>query len=428
MNRLKKFWIVFLSFLPFSAGMAAPFLLVLGGGLLTVAGFSIYRSSSPVNMADAFSFFSSCWTCQMFADIMASLSRFLPGIYNSLASIVGPFAVMLTFIWIAWEFANLYLNMQTPDPWSLTSKIGKHIVKLIFVCGLLVVPLPRMLTTTVIQPIFNVGFALNHSIAHDDTFDSCIIATALEDQLTATPGAAKYGAFPPRMRHNLTCELAGIHRITGLGMTVGWTMANMAFDIEHMHKILWNVPIFPNIPMFFFGITLLALFFMALVPIPMYFLEIFIKLTLDLVMLPLMLLSWLFSGWKISLQGAGKSIRGIINSVIDGTLGLAMTGIFISFSTEFLDAMFGNWEGTNILVEAIKSNNGTKMILDALELRNDSLITMMLIGVFIAMTMTSIPALSKTLFNVTISDDFYKTAKSNATTMWSGFMKFVKNG
>ncbi len=428
MNRLKKFWIVFFSFLPISAGMAGPFLIGLGLGAVGIVGFSIYRSAAPVNISDAFDFFSSCWTCQMFADIMASLSRFLPGIYGALSSVVLPFSVILTLVWFAWEFASDYLNLKIPDPWSMTTKMGTHIVKLILVCGLLAAPLPRLITEIAIQPIFNIAFSLNHSIAHDETFDSCIVATALEDQLTATPAAAQYGAFPPRMRHNMTCELAGIHRITGMGMTVGWTMTQMAFNSEYMHQILWGVPIFPNVPVFFFGLLILAVFFAALVPIPMYFLEIFIKLTLDLIMLPLMLLSWLFSGWKISLQGAGKTIRGIIDSIIDGALGLAMTGIFLSFALMFLDAMFSDWKGINMLEKAI-SEGGTKgaeILMDALMLRNDSLITIALFGLFVAMTMTSIPALSKTLFNVTISDDFYKTAKSNADTLWKGVKNFLK--
>ncbi|MBQ2859074.1 MAG: hypothetical protein IJE82_01765 [Alphaproteobacteria bacterium] len=57
MNRLKKFWITFLSFLPLTAGAAAPF--IIGGiaGVGVIAGFSIYRSTAPVDMNGAYSFF-----------------------------------------------------------------------------------------------------------------------------------------------------------------------------------------------------------------------------------------------------------------------------------------------------------------------------------------------------------------------------------
>lgn len=83
MNGLKKFWIVFLSFLPFSAGAVAPLVVGAIAGIGAIAGFSIYRTAVPVNMADALSFFSSCWSCQMFADIMATMSGLVPRVYSA---------------------------------------------------------------------------------------------------------------------------------------------------------------------------------------------------------------------------------------------------------------------------------------------------------------------------------------------------------
>lgn len=428
MNPLKKFWIVFLSFLPFTAGAAAP--LIVGGiaGVGIIAGFSIYRSFVPVDMAGALDFFTSCWTCQMFSDIMLTMSRILPRIYSALGHTIIPFAIMLTAIWFAWRLVSNFLNGKVEDPWSLTSIFTNHFVKLGLVCALLVAPLPRLISEIAIQPIFNVGLTLNHAVAHDESFDACVIATAIADPTSASADAANAGAFSPRLRHNLACELAGVHQMTGLGMTVGWTMLNMAFDWEYMHKILWNIPIFPNIPIFFAGLLVLVLFFMALLPIPLYFLEIFITLALDLVVLPLMLLAWLFKGWKISLAGAGKSIRGIIDGVISGTLGLAVTGVFVSFAIMFLNAIFGDWAGATTIQAALSAgeSESSKILMDALMMRNDSLITIILMGVFVAMFMTMIPALSKTLFNVQISDKFYQTTKSNIDIMWKNLKKWYE--
>ncbi|MBR6751759.1 MAG: hypothetical protein IKL95_00600 [Alphaproteobacteria bacterium] len=84
MNWLKKFWIVFTSFLPFSAGAFSPFLIggiAFGGGII---GMSIWRNVSPVNMSDALSFFSSCWSCQIFSDVLATMSNIIPATYKSL--------------------------------------------------------------------------------------------------------------------------------------------------------------------------------------------------------------------------------------------------------------------------------------------------------------------------------------------------------
>lgn len=425
MNRLKKFWITFLSFLPLTAGAITPF--VIGGiaGVGVIAGFSIYRSVAPVDMNGAYSFFSSCWSCQMFSDIMATMSNILPRIYSALGRVIIPFAVTLSAIWFAWRLVDNFLNQKVEQPWSVANTFTTHLLKLAFVSVLLIVPLPRLISEIAIEPIFNVGLSLNRAVVHEDQFDACVIATAIADPVSIDERAANRGAFSPKLRHNLACELAGVHQMTGLGMTIGWTMTNMAFDSEYMHKIMWGIPIFPNVIMFFAGLAILALFFIALLPIPIYFLEIFITLVLDLIMLPLMLLAWMFKGWKISLQGAGTTIRGIIDNVISGALGLAVTGVFIAFAILFLNAIFSDWQGAAALTTAL-TNNDSKFLIDALMMRNDSLITIILMGIFVAMFMTMIPALAKTLFSVQISTDFYNTTKNNIDTLWKGAKKWYE--
>ena len=423
MNRLKKFWITFLSFLPLTAGAAAPF--IIGGiaGVGVIAGFSIYRSTAPVDMNGAYSFFSSCWSCQMFSDIMATMSNMLPRIYSALGHVIIPFAVMLSAIWFAWRLVDNFLNQKVEQPWSVANTFTTHLLKLAFVSTILVAPLPRLISEIAIEPIFNVGLSLNRAVVHDDQFDACVVATAIADPVSIDEQAANRGAFSPKLRHNLACELAGVHQMTGLGMTVGWTMMNMAFASDYMHEIMWGIPIFPNVIMLFGGMAILVLFFMALLPIPLYFLEIFITLSMDLIMLPLMLLAWLFKGWKISLAGAGNTIRGIIDYVISSTLGLAITGVFVAFAIMFLNAIFGDWAGAPALATAL-TNNDSKFLMDALMMRNDSLITIILMGIFIAMFMTMIPALAKSLFQVQISTKFYDTTKKNIDIVWKNLKKW----
>ncbi len=141
-------------------------------------------------------------------------------------------------------------------------------------------------------------------------------------------------------------------------------------------------------------------------------------------MLPLMLLSWLFSGWAIFPQG-GKNIRQIINDVVSGTLGIAMTGVFVTFAIMFMNAVFGNWNGASTLQAAMEAND-SRILMDGLLMNNDTLVTVILMGIFISMFMTMIPALSKTLFNVNISQDFYNTAKNDAINVWKGIKNLNK--
>ncbi len=423
MNRLKKFWIVFLSFLPFSAGAVAPFVVGTIAGVGVIAGFSIYRTAVPVDMADALSFFSSCWTCQIFSDVMATISGLLPRVYNAIGAVIVPFSAGLMALWFAWKLFSGFINAKIEEPWSIVGDFGTKFIKLAFVSALLMVPLPRLLTDIVIEPVFNVGLSLNRVVAVDDGFAECVVATAIADPVSVSSDAASDGAFSPRLRHNLACELANVHQMTGLGMTVGWTMLNMAFDEEYMHKIMWDIPIFPNVPIFFAGLLILVLFFFALLPIPLYFLEIFITLGIDLIMLPLMLMSWLFQGWAIFPNG-GKNIKGMLDNVIKSTVGIAMVGVFITFSVMFLNAVFGQWRGADRLATALAENDPT-ILLDGLMMRNDSIITILLMGIFIAMFMTMIPTLVKTLFSqVKIPEDFYKTTKNNLDTMWKNLKKW----
>lgn len=423
MNGLKKFWIVFLSFLPFSAGAVAP--LVVGGiaGLGVIAGFSIYRTAAPVNMADALNFFSSCWSCQMFSDVMAAMSNLLPRVYSAIGGVILPFAAGLSAVWFAWKLLSGFFNAKVEQPWTLAGMFGTHLIKLAFVGALLMIPLPRLLTDVVIEPVFNIGLSLNRAVAGNDEFAKCVVATAIADPVSIDSRAAADGAYSPKLRHNLACEVANVHQMTGLGMTVGWTMLNMAFNEQYMHKIMWDVPIFPNVPIFFAGLLVLVLFFFALLPVPLYFLEVFIKLSMDLIMLPLMLLSWLFKGWPIFPSG-GKNIQAMINDVIKGTAGIAMVGVFVTFAVMFLNAVFGKWQGASVLQTALAQND-SRVLMDGLMMRNDSLITIILMGIFIAMFMTMIPALVKTLFaNVNIPTSFYETTKKNINIVWKNLKKW----
>ena len=423
MNWLKKFWIVFVSFLPFTAGAAAPLVVGAIAGVGVIAGFSIYRTAVPVNMADALNFFSSCWSCQMFSDVVATISGLLPRAYDAIASVIIPFSVVLMAIWFAWTLLSGFFNSKIQAPFSLVSDFGTKFIKLGFVAALLAMPLPRLITNIVIEPVFNVGLSLNRAIAGNDEFATCVVATAVADPMAASVDAAESGAFSPRLRHNLTCEIANVHQMTGLGMTVGWTMLNMAFNEEYMHHIVWDIPFFPNIPIFLAGALILLLFFFALLPIPVYFLEVLIKLGMDLIMLPFMLLSWLFKGWKIFPDGGGN-IKKMIDDVIQATAGIALIGVFVTFAVMFLNAVFGKWAGADRLALALSENDST-ILMDGLLLRNDSIITIILMGLFIAMFMTMIPALVKALFaNVSVPLSFYESTKKALGSAWGNAKKW----
>ena len=425
MKALKKFWVWFVALMPFASWGVAP--LVLGGAAVGVGiiGVSIWRSVSPVDMKSALDFFTSCWTCQIFSDVMISMSNLLPKVYTALGRVIIPMSATLLAIFIAWNLFSGMINNKMENSSKIMGNFGTHIFRLSVLIILMALPLPRLITNVFIEPALVIGTSFDYVVSDNDKFSECMVATAIADPVSVSADASEYGAFSPKLRHQLACEIANVHQVTGLGMSVGWTIMNMAFNADYMHKILANVPIFPNIPILFAGLLILVLYFYALLPIPLYFLEIFVKLSLDLVMLPLMLMSWMFDDENFALfPKGGKTIRQMIDDVIKAVVGIALTVVFLTFSIMFLNAAFGSIEGINVLQNAI-ANNDSKILMDGLVFQNNSIVTVVLMGIFLAMFMTMIPQLTNMLFKIQISDKYYQTVKNDLNIMWENLKKWA---
>jgi len=423
MKSLKKLFIAFAALIPGTSFAIAP--VVIGGiaALGGIIGVSIWRTAAPVNMQDALEFFTSCWTCQLFSDVMVAMSDLLPGVYKSLGFVIIPMSLALLAVLIAWRLFSNMINGKFEEPSKLLGNFGSYMVKLTILTGLLLMPLPRLITNVLIDPAVTIGTSLDYMVSDNDAFSDCMVVTAISDPTTVSSGAAQIGAFSPKLRHQLACEIANVHQLTGLGMTVGWAMMGAAFEYKYQHKVLSKIPIFPNVPLFAVGLLLLVLYIYALLPIPLYFLEIFIKLAMDLIMLPFMLMAWMFDDENFAIfPKGGGTIREMINDVIKGVVGIALTIVFLTFSVMFINAMFGSWTGDNILKTAIEQND-SQYLIDSLMLQNNSLITIILMGIFIAMFMTMIPQLTSMLFKIKISDKYYQTAKKDLNTMWEKVKK-----
>ena len=429
MKVLKKFWMMLVAMMPISAGAVAPLVLgglAVGAGIL---GVSIWRNVAPVNVQEAYHFFSSCWTCQIFSDIMIAMSNLLPGVYKAIGRVVIPMSATLLCVFVAWRLVSGFITGKLEEASKIAGNFGSYVVKLALLIGLLLIPLPRLIANVLIEPMLTIGTSFDYVVTDNDAFSECMVATAIADPVSISADAANYGAFSPKLRHQLACQVANIHQITGLGMTVGWTMLNTAFDTEYMHKILSLVPIFPNIPLLAAGILILVIYFFALLPIPLYFLEVFIKLSMDLIMLPLMLMAWMFDDDNFAVfPKGGRTIRQMIDDCIKAMVGIALTVVFLTFSVMFLNAAFGAWGGATSLQQAIMnpdSQIAAKTLIDGLMMQNDSIVTVVLMGIFIAMFMTMIPQLTSMLFKVKISDKYYQTAKNDIKNIWENLKKWA---
>ena len=138
-----------------------------------------------------------------------------------------------------------------------------------------------------------------------------------------------------------------------------------------------------------------------------------------------MLMAWMFDDDNFAIfPKGGRTIREMINDVIKAVVGIALTVVFLAFSIMFLNAAFGSWAGANRLQEALVQND-SQIFLDGLMMQNDSLITVILMGIFIAMFMTMIPQLTAMLFKIQISDKYYQTAKKDISTVWQNLKKWA---
>jgi hypothetical protein len=63
--------------------------------------------------------------------------------------------------------------------------------------------------------------------------------------------------------------------------------------------------------------------------------------------------------------------------------------------------------------------------MDGLLFHNGSIITAVLMGIFLAMFMTMIPQLTNMLFKIQISDKYYQTAKKDLNIMWENLKKWA---
>ncbi|MDR1696880.1 MAG: hypothetical protein LBR41_01510 [Rickettsiales bacterium] len=432
----KLFLALFWFLIPGSCLAFAP--IIVGGiaGATAILGASVFRSIAPVDTVSALQFFSQCWTCDIFGGIMSSMSDILPGAYSALGPIMITVIFSLFAIYIAWMIFSNYAGIsdKQQDGWGFASDFTGKLVRAGIAAALLTAPLPRIISDIMIEPMFNVGLSFGHAFDNAvmpdnriNSFESCLVATSVLDPDSATPAAAAHGAFSPKLRHNIECQLAGVHQMTGLGMATGWTMLNMAFNHQHMYKIMWDtVPIFPNIMLFLAGAGVLALFLFALLPIAVYFLEIFIRVSLNLIMLPLVFLAWVFDGWTILPPGA-KTLKDMVNELVKDVFSVAVVGTLTGFSVVFMNAVFGETGGADTLRAAFETGDAN-ILIDGLMMNNNSFITIVLLGIFLAMFMGQIPALAKALFkNVAIPDKMYKDMESGAKKLYDNVKKTLSN-
>jgi hypothetical protein len=429
MRKLRTF-LFGLFYIPFGAfAIIHPAVIALIATAVISIGTSIYRSFVPVDMAGTLRFFESCWSCGMFSDIIRGLSLSIPKIYSTIGDNVVPIAAGLTFVWFAWTILSDYIKIKNEtNPWELTRKFGVHLIKLTFVAALLMFPLPRFMMDTFLGPIMTVGLSYNHTaknyLAPDNgEFSACMIATAVSDKADA--GAE---AFDPKLRHNMACQLANFHRMTGLGMTVGWTFAQMAFSGRYMYKF-GPLPILPNILLLLSGIMITVIFLLALFPVPIYFFKAFVRLSLDLIMLPLMLLGWLFADWKNIFPTGSGSIKEVVESTFKDAFGITLVGLLTGLAVLLLRDLTGTAaNGTNALIAALDEANkgsGTVDLMDALIKKNGSMINLIFAGIFIMMLMNAIPKRVERLFKSAKLPDTEPMRKAIGTVV-KNFVKDIR--
>lgn len=405
MQKIKK--IFFISFL-FSLFPAVSFALT---------GFANYKSYSLLTMDGAFNFFSSCWTCGIFSGIINAFSSLLNVVYLSLGEFMIYIMVLVTAVWIAYEILMSFIKAKpVASSWDYLNKFLPHLVKMAFIAGVLLLPMPRLLISTFVEPVVYVAMSYNKVVDkhfsddnHKNSYNECLIATLIQD--SQTPHHPD-DAFSPMFRSALACHLASVHRLAGTGLTVGWTFMKEAFDVKHFYKIAF-LPVFPNLGLLLAGFLLIAVFLVVLLPVPLYILEVVINLAIDFIFLPLIFLGWLFNGNPFFI-GDSHSLKKIIENFIRGFAGISMVLIFVSFAMFFMDSILSPADPSGAFIQNAISQNNPDLLVEGMTLKNGSFMTLIFSGVFLAMFMFLLIKLVKTLFaEVSVPEKYLNVTKQN---------------
>ncbi|MDR0448906.1 MAG: hypothetical protein LBG89_00385 [Rickettsiales bacterium] len=403
------------------AGAVPAAVVALGAAAVGTAGFAIYRSFSPTDTAAAFDFFSSCWTCRIFSGTTGALSDSAGVIYANLGEFVALLAIVLTPLFMAWKVLGGYLSAEpNTDAFKLGGGMGLHLVKLAFVSMLLLFPLPQLISKTAVEPVMNIALSFQDAFGEANTpgstrMDACLVASiAIEN-----PENNK-GIFGSGFKNKMRCSIAGLHEFTATGMTAGWLLANSAFDAKNMYKAAGMVPIFPNMGMLIMGFLLLAVYFWIIMPIALAFLEFVVKFAIDMIFLPLTLLTWLFKGnplWDTK----DEDMMSIITDIVKLAAGLGLIVVFLGFALMMTGYALSGETMAN-MGAAFMANNPD------LVLNNDSAaLSLLFVGIFIAMFMTMMTELIKKLVDgANIPQDILKQLGDNSAKLYAAWKKFGK--
>lgn len=379
---------------------AAPALVAAGVVATGAAGLSIYRSFVETDTAAAFEFFSSCWSCRIFGGVVSGLSNVSADIYANLGEFTALLALILTPLFLLWKILGGYITGKPEtNAWKIGGTYGLHLAKLAFVSMLLLIPLPQIMGRAVVEPIMNAGLAIQNVMAEDSAptnanFNACLIATTALNN----PSHDK-GTFSNGFTQKLRCSVAQFHMLTANGMTQGWLLFNSAFDSKNMIKIENTIPVFPNIAMLLTGLLLLIVYVWIILPVVMSILEFVMKLAIDVIFLPLMLLGWLMKGNQI-FEVKDADLIGTINDAAKSALSLGLLAMFFGFALQLTSLATPNDTGTGQLL---------------------------LLGLFLGIFISSMTTLIKNLVSgAEIPDKLYKDTMSNMTKLWENIKKFGK--
>lgn len=391
---------------------------------LSLLGYTIYRNFVPVDMIQAQSIFGSCWSCSLISNVILFLSNSIGEMYKNGAVIIKIVCFWLLFIWVVKKVISIFLNLkQNQNIFTISGEFGKQMLKFTIVMFLLNVPFPKMLSDVVVEPIVNIAFSLNSAIIGDANLDKCVITTAINDYDLNNDKTKNTNVFSQKLRNTLTCFVSMVHSVFGQGITVGWSVINTALDVKYYWK-LFGIPFFPNIFILLAGALIISIFLFSLLPLISFFFEIIIKLGIKLLMLPIVLFNWLFKDWTITSFG-NISLQDTLKYLIHNLISFVINSILFIFGITLANSLFNH--GGDSVKQAFVNNDPT-IILDGLMLRNESFVSLILIGLFIMFYVVSVKNILQKLFgDYNLSTSYYDQFKKDTDIIYKNMKKAIKN-
>lgn len=274
----------------------------------------------------------SCWTCQIFTIVFNTGAVIATNAYDAMKNLAWGLLAVGLVIYLCLRTLSLFLSMRVPnlpEYWiSITTKLGKGGLVSIF---LLSSNYMLELINTIIAPIITIFVRLSFMILNLNFPTRVLTSTTVGSTFTSGPGLpAEIGSQLEDLVYRATVAL-------NIGRALGIRLMTIT-----------------DFTGFIVGLIITGIFFMLLLFFPMYLIDAFVRIIFFIILLPILLVAWVFSVTE-------KYFKAAWNMFIGGLAQLLITCVFVALLVSTVEA-FTQMRGYNIILNPTYQNTNPDVL------------------------------------------------------------------